>query len=226
MMGQSAAEPHHVVTSREVYDHSVEQYLEAVGDMVSAEFEAPIDLAVLTAFAQEIASESPGPVVDAGCGPGRITRFLADAGLDICGVDISSRMIEAARSAHPQLRFDVGSLTALPSPDRSVSGVVYWYSIIATPPDELGAVWQELDRVLSSRGRALVAFQAGESDLVERTNAYGSASTLRLYRHRVDDVVRSLDQAGFEVLIDVRRKAALSHETTQQAILVAHRSHD
>jgi hypothetical protein len=74
-MGQSAAEPDHVVASREVYDHSVEQYLEAVGDMVSSEFEAPIDLAVLTAFAQEIASESAGPVVDAGCGPGRITRF-------------------------------------------------------------------------------------------------------------------------------------------------------
>lgn len=71
-------------------------------------------------------------------------------------VDISSKMIEAARSAHPELRFDVGSLTRLPSRDRSLSGVVYWYSIIATPPDELDTVWQELDRVLSSSGRILV----------------------------------------------------------------------
>lgn len=222
-MCRSEHEPDHVVASRAVYDYSVEQYLKAVGSMVSPEFEAPIDLAVLTAFAQDVASESAGPVVDAGCGPGRVTRFLADAGLDICGIDISSRMIEAARSAHPQLRFDVGSLTRLHSPDRSLAGVVYWYSIIATPFEELDAVWQELDRVLSSSGRILVAFQAGDNDLVERPNAYGSASTLKLYRHRVDDVIQSLDQTGFEVLVDLRRKAALSHETTPQAMLVAHR---
>ncbi len=219
-------EPNHVATSRNVYDHSVEQYLEGVGTTVSSRFETPTDLATLTAFAQDVTSDSPGPVVDAGCGPGRVTRFLADAGLDICGLDISARMIEAARSAHPHLRFDVASLTHLPSPDRSLAGVVYWYAIIATPPEALHAVWQELDRVLSSRGRALVAFQTGDNNLVERPDAYGSASTLRLYRHRVDDVVQSLEQAGFEVLVDVRRKAALSHETTPQAILVAHRRHD
>jgi ubiquinone/menaquinone biosynthesis C-methylase UbiE len=206
-----------------VYDHSADQYLEAVGSTISPEFEAPIDVAVLTAFAQDLASGPAGPVVDAGCGVGRATRFLADAGLDISGIDISSGMIEAARSAHPHLRFDLGSLTRLQSPDRSLAGVVYWYSIIATPPEELYAVWQELDRVLNSGGRTLVAFQAGQNDLIEMPNAYGSAATLKLYRHRVDDVAQSLDQAGFEVLVEVSRKAALAHETTPQAMLVAHR---
>ena len=222
-MSRSERESDHVLTSREVYDHSTEQYLEAVGSTVSPNFEAPIDLAVLTAFAQDLMSKSAGPVIDAGCGPGRVTRFLADAGLDISGVDISKRMIEAARSAHPHLRFDVGSLTLLHSPDRSLGGVVDWYSIIATPPEELYAAWQELDRVLGSSGRVLVAFQAGENDVIERPNAYGSSATLKLYRHRVDDVVQSLDQTGFEVLVDVRRKAALTHETSPQAILVATR---
>lgn len=165
-------------------------------------------------------------MADVGCGPGRVTRFLADAGLDISGVDISSRMIDAARTAHPQLRFDVGSLTHLPSTDHSLGGVVYWYSIITTPPDELRAVWQEANRVLSTRGRFLVAFQAGQNDLVEKPNAYGSASTLTLYRHRVDDVSRSLDDAGLEVLVDVRRKASLPHETTSQAVLVGRRRQD
>ena len=164
-----------------------------------------------------------GPVVDAGCGVGRVTRFLADAGLDISGVDFSTAMIEAARSAHPHLRFDVGSLTRLPSPDHSLAGVVYWYSIIATPPQDLDAVWEELDRTLSSSGRTLVAFQAGQNDLIETPNAYGSATTLELYRHRVDDVVHSLEQAGFDVLVEVRRKAALKYETTPQAMLVAQR---
>jgi SAM-dependent methyltransferase len=222
-MHRSEREPDHVVASRQVYDHSVELYLETVGSTVSPDFETTIDLALLTAFARDVMSESAGPVVDAGCGPGRVTRFLADAGLDIGGIDISPRMIEAARSAHPHLRFDVGSLTQLHSPNRSLAGVVYWYSIIATPPGELCGVWQELDRALIGNGRMLAAFQSGENDLVERPNAYGSASTLRLYRHRVDDVAESLERTGFEVLVDVRRQPALSHETTPQAILVARR---
>ncbi len=222
-MPRSEDEPDHVLASREVYDHSAGQYLETVGSTVSAEFEAPIDRAVLTAFAQDLAAEPAGPVIDAGCGVGRVTRFLADAGLDISGVDLSLRMVEAARSAHPHLRFDVGSLTRLHSPDRSLAGVVYWYSIIATPPEELHAVWQELDRVLSGSGRILVAFQSGQNDLIETPNAYGSAATLRLYRHRVDDVAQSLEQTGFEVLVDVRRTAALRYETTPQAMLIAHR---
>lgn len=222
-MPRSERQPDHVAAAREAYDRSVERYLETVGTLVSPEFETAIDVAVLTAFAQDVLSGSAGPVVDAGCGPGRVTRFLADAGLDVCGIDISSRMIDAARSAHPHLRFDVGSLTHLRGPDRSLVGVVYWYSIIATPPDELDAIWQESDRVLRSNGQILLAFQSGENDLVERPGADGSASTLTLYRHRVDDVVRSLDRVGFEVLIDVRRTALLSHETTPQALLVARR---
>jgi SAM-dependent methyltransferase len=191
--------------------------------MVSPKFEAPVDVAVLTAFAQDLTSASAGSVVDVGCGPGRVTRFLADAGLDTCGVDISPRMIEAARSAHPHLRFDVGSLLHLPHPDRSLAGVVYWYSIITTPPGELLNIWQESHRVLGLSGRILVAFQAGENDLVERPNAYGSTSTLTLYRHRVDDVAQSLDQSGFEVLRRRPPQAALSHETTPQAMLIAKR---
>lgn len=51
-----SVEPEHVVTSRAVYDHSVEQYLEAVGSEVSPEFEAPIDVAVLATFAKEAAA--------------------------------------------------------------------------------------------------------------------------------------------------------------------------
>ena len=81
-------------------------------------------------------------------------------------------MIEAARSAHPHLRFDVGPLTDFPGLDGSVAGAVYWYSIITTPPSELPAVWNELDRILRTDDHVLVAFQAGENEPVERADAW------------------------------------------------------
>lgn len=221
-------EPEHVVSAREVYDHSAEQYVAAVGTVVSPRFETRLDLAVLDAFSDEIqsgeiSSGASRTVIDIGCGTGRVTSYLAGRGLDIRGVDVSSAMIDAARSAHPELRFDVGSLTALGALDGSVLGAVYWYSIIATPPSGLRAVWAELDRVLTSDGRVLLAFQAGDNDRVERANAYGSSTTLTLLLHRVDDVARSLEASGFDVRADLRRQPELPHETTPQAFLLARR---
>ncbi len=44
-----------------------------------------------------------GRIVDYGCGPGRITRMLAECGYAAHGVDISERMLDAARCASQQI---------------------------------------------------------------------------------------------------------------------------
>ena len=212
-------EPDHLTTSRIVYDHSAGDYVAGVGTAVSPTFEAPLDRAVLDAFAESVGSQDIGPVLDAGCGPGRVAAYLADRGLDVCGVDISVEMIAAARTAHPHLRFDEGSLTSLPLPDQAVGAAVYWYSIITTPPSELAEVWRELRRVLRPGGHALVAFQAGAGEAVERPDAYGSSAVLTLYRHSVDDVTASLRDCGFEKRAEIVRRAELAHETTPQAFI-------
>jgi SAM-dependent methyltransferase len=213
----------HLATTRDAYDRLAADYGEVVGTTVSPRFEAPLDLALLAVFAAEVAAASPGAVIDAGCGVGRVTRFLADAGLDVSGTDLSPGMIDAARAAHPDLTFDVGALTDLGHHDGSFIAAVAWYSIIATPPAELDAVWRELARVLGPSGRVLVAFQAGDDEIVERPNGDGSSAAFRLYRHSADAVARSLERCGFEIGVDVRRRAVFDHETTPQAFLVAQR---
>lgn len=216
-------EPEHIAAARDVYDYSAEQYTTAVGTEVSPRFETALDRAVLDAFAEQVLARAPGPVIDIGCGTGRVTAYLARRGLDVRGIDIAPGMIDAARAAHPQLRFTVGSLTDLSTPDASAIGAVYWYSIIATPLAALPAAWNELDRALTADGTVLIAFQAGDNDRVERHDAYGSSTTLTLYHHRVEDVAESLHAAGFEIRADLRRQAELSHETTSQAFLFTRR---
>jgi SAM-dependent methyltransferase len=216
-------ESDHVAATRAVYDHSVDQFVDVIGTEVSSRFEAPLDRAVLAAFAEMVSAAGPGPILDVGCGPGRVTSYLAVRGLDVRGIDISLRMIEAARSAHPHLRFDQGSLGRLPVPDGSLGGAVYWFSIIATPALELPAAWHELGRALSDGGQVLVAFQSGDGEPVVRPDAYGSAETLTLHRHGVDEVTATLRAAGFDVRADIRRQPELEHETTPQAFLIATR---
>jgi len=57
-------------------------------------------------------AEDPGAVVDLGCGPGNLTRLLADRwpGARVTGVDSSRAMIEKARTAVPGVALETADL--------------------------------------------------------------------------------------------------------------------
>lgn len=59
-----------------------------------------------------VGATAPAAVVDLGCGPGNLTRLLADRWpeADITGLDTSAEMVERARADVPELAFEVGDL--------------------------------------------------------------------------------------------------------------------
>jgi ubiquinone/menaquinone biosynthesis C-methylase UbiE len=138
-----------LLATRAVYDASAPAYAEAVGTEVTSAFESVIDRAFLTAFAERLEGRA---VADVGCGPGRVASFLATRCPDVVGIDLAPAMVQIARTAHPHLRFEQGRLDDLPFPDASLEGVVCWYSVIHTAPEELDAAFAELARVVAPRG--------------------------------------------------------------------------
>lgn len=215
-------EPDHVSTARAVYDASAERYAQLVGTDLGADFEGPVDRALLTAFV-ELVGVVAGPVADVGCGPGRASAFLAAHGMDVVGVDVSQAMLDVARHAHPGIRFEEGHLTALPFGDGSLDGAVCWYSTIHTPPEHLDEVFREIVRVLSAHGHLLVAFQAGNGEAVTRDDAYGTGSSLTSFRHCPEEVARSLVAAGLHVHARAVREPEFEHESSPQAFIIARR---
>lgn len=210
----------HIGQSRAAYGESAHRYAVAVGTSISPAFEARIDRAMLATFV-ELIRDSNGTVVDAGCGTGRVARHLADAGLDVIGVDVAPGMIAQARAAHPDIEFDVAELARLPFDSESLSGIAYWYSIITTPPDLLGDIWSELRRTLGPRGVVLVAFQCGSGDRAHRPNAFGTTSDLTLFHHDLDHVRSGLESVGLEIHASARRRPCFAHEAADQAFIVA-----
>jgi SAM-dependent methyltransferase len=62
-------------------------------------------------------------IVDAGCGTGRHSAFLAERGFDVVGIDSSEQMIEVARSRTDKPTFQVGDLLSW-RPASPVDGVL------------------------------------------------------------------------------------------------------
>jgi ubiquinone/menaquinone biosynthesis C-methylase UbiE len=213
-------ESDYVSAARAVYDAAAEQYACRVGIDVSAAFEGPVDRAFLAAFV-EFVGLTAGLVADVGCGPGRVAAWLTAHGLDVVGVDVSHAMLTVARRAHHSIGFEAGRLSALPFEDGSLVGAVCWYSIIHTPPEHLREVFTELQRVLADGGHLLVAFQAGDSEAVHRTDAYGTGHSLTHFRHSPEHVARSLVEAGLKPHAQAVREPELDHESEPQAFIIA-----
>ncbi|GAB3009880.1 class I SAM-dependent methyltransferase [Mycobacterium bourgelatii] len=105
-------------------------------------------------------------ILDAGCGPGRLSGYLAAAGHDVVGVDVDPVLIEAAEQDHPGPRYLVGDLAELDLPARGIAdpfdvivlaGNVMTFLAPSTRVTVLGRVRAHL----AAGGRAVIGFGAG-----------------------------------------------------------------
>lgn len=130
-------------------------------------------------------------------------------------------MIAQARKGHPGASFTVAQLAGLPYPENSFDGILAWYSIIHTAPEELGAVFGQFHRVLRPGGSLLLGFQTG-SGARDIRRAYGHDVEMTAHLHDPADLVARLDAGGFAVDEDLQR-APRGHESQPQGFLRAHR---
>src|SRR5690348_11205113 len=93
--------------------------------------------------------------LDNGCGDGRFTGLLAEAGAEPTGVDVADAALRRARAAHPGIRF-VRTPVEGPLPfDDGAFDLVWASEVIEHVPDT--ARWlSEIRRVLRPGGRLLL----------------------------------------------------------------------
>jgi SAM-dependent methyltransferase len=161
---------------------------------LSAELDRkPFDRAFLKRFH---AATPAGDVLDAGCGPGQVGRFVHGLGRAVTGVDISTGMVAQARALHPGLRFQVGDLRALPFPEASFAGLLAFYSIIHLEAGELPGVFAEMRRVLVPDGVLAVAFHVGR-EVRRIEELWGIRTRLDFVFFEREEIVAALGAAGF-----------------------------
>ena len=149
------------------------------------------------AFIGRHLSIRPGQVIDVGCGPGHITGHLRSLGVDAMGIDMVPEFIAHARAAHPDGRYQLGSMKRLDVENDSIAGIVAWFSLIHLPPQDLDGVLAEFRRVMSPAGTLVVGFFEGDEV------AAFDHKVVTAYRWPVDELSERLARAGF---VEVERQ--------------------
>jgi ubiquinone/menaquinone biosynthesis C-methylase UbiE len=199
----SVRRPDDLDTVRESYDRVADTYVETIAATELGDLrKQPWRRAVMDAFADAVTGV--GPVLDVGCGPGAVTAYLADRGVDVSGVDLSPRMIECARRLHPHGTFSVSSATELDLADSSLGGVMAWWSLFNLPRDVLPQVLSSFARALMPGGHLIMGTHVGDED-VARTQAYGGIPVRwTTHQWQPEQLVSFIEQAGLELVVELR----------------------
>jgi SAM-dependent methyltransferase len=182
------------------YDSAAQAYAEHLAGELA---QKPLDRHLLNRFAEAVGGR--GLVADLGCGPGHVSRYLKEKGVEIAGLDLSPEMVRVAAGLNPGIDFRCGDMRRLDLPDAGLAGAVAFYSIVHFDPGELGAVLREVRRVLEPGGLFLVAFHIGSS-VVHVDDLFGAAVSLDFRFHLPEAVAAALRSAGLPVIEHVERE--------------------
>ncbi len=178
---------------KDSYDVVAEAYAAQFFDELSRK---PFDRVLLDSFAADC--EGRGTVLDVGCGPGHVGRYLSDRGAKVAGFDLSPAMVQVARKLNPGLEFSAGDMRALEVPDGSLAGIVAFYSVIHLPRHEVAGVLAGFRRALVEDGRLLLSVHGGTGS-VRRDDFLGHAVPFEATLFSLGEIVSLVESAGFWV---------------------------
>ena len=167
---------------------------------------APVDLqALVRQFFR------PGPTADIGCGGGRDTAWLNDAGFPAIGFDASEALLAEAHRRHPSLRFRQAALPELEGIEkRSFTNVLCETVIMHMAPEMIGPSVRSLLSILEPGGTLYLSWRVTEG--MDRRDDQG-----RLYA-AFDPSLVTQALSGTEILLDHELVSASSGKIVHRIV--------
>jgi SAM-dependent methyltransferase len=144
----------------------------------------------------------PGDALDAACGTGRHSAYLASRGHRVVGIDGTPEMLEKARARMPGADFRDGDLTRLPLADASFDLAVC--SLALTHLPDVAPAVRELARIVRPGGRVVLSDHHPTMLTLGGTafffGADGSAGNIQSYHHPHSSYLAAFRTSGLEVV--------------------------
>lgn len=139
-----------------------------------------------------VRSFTNGFVIDVGCGPAQVSRFLIERGRTVIGLDFATAMLAEAARLVPQAGLVAADLLALPLRPATCAAAVASYSLHHLPKALLGSALAGLREVLSPGGVLVIITHGGSGEeLLDSPEGQ-----LVLSRYAPDELAGRLRSAG------------------------------
>jgi len=144
--------------------------------------------------------------LDIGTGTGNLAGKLLQHGADMTAIDQSREMLRRCRTKYPDMHVKLGNFLALPFTDHSFDFVVSSFAFHHLSPDQQLLALQEMQRVLTSRGRIgltdlMFVDATHRENYIRQAETTGHEEQLRALRERhfplLDELCRWLEQQGY-----------------------------
>jgi len=137
-----------------------------------------------------------GSVLDLGCGTGNpILKYLLSHGLDVTGVDASSRMLEIAKANFPSTAFILQDMRQL-ALNTQFDAIIAWHSFFHLPASDQPAMFEIFAKHLNPKG--ILLFTSGP----QHGEAWGMNGGENLFHASLapEEYKALLHRHGFKVL--------------------------
>lgn len=148
-----------------------------------------------------IISNENASVLDIGCGPGNITKYLLskNPSYKITGIDYAPNMIELAKQNNPKAKFQVLNSKNISSLKQKFDGIICGFCIPYLTPSETQQFISDCSDLLNEKGVLYLSFVEGNSENSEfKTGSNGN----RVYFHyyNSDFLESNLSKNNFKIL--------------------------
>jgi SAM-dependent methyltransferase len=201
---------------RPAYDTTAESYAATFLHELSHK---PFDRDLLDRFATAVAPAAHQAMVcDLGCGPGHIGAYLAEKGLPVMGVDLSTAMVEVAKKSFPTMTFALADMTALDQPAAAFAAITCFYAIIHLPRARVPIALSEMHRTLVGDGALLLSAHGGQGSL-HADEMRGHPVSLDATLFELDELSDLIESAGFAV-VEAHERAPYEDELATPRLYV------
>lgn len=140
-------------------------------------------------------------LLEIGCGPGNITKYLLSArpDFDIFGIDIAQNMIELAKKNNPKASFAVMDIRNIDDIKTKFDGIVCGFCLpYLSPADSLKLI-SDCYKLLNKNGLIYISFVEGDPNK-SGFQIGSSGDRIYFYYHNLDDLKTQLFDNKFNEL--------------------------
>lgn len=169
--------------------------------------------------------ENPS-ILELGCGPGNITKYLISKRPDcsIDAIDVAPEMIRLARQNVPKANFQVMDVREINRFEKKYDAIVCGFCIPYLSADAWSKCLSDCDKLLLAGGLFYVSFVPGNPNESGYQKSSSGDQTY-FYYYDLEDVVQKIKNQHFKILHKINVKYSRSEQNTEEhAIIIAQKT--